>query len=195
MHRHVRNFLNFNKTCCSLTYVGFVYLSSLAAEGDYSANPKIGIVASGQLAGVWDSFDQKTQQYCIKACYGSIDDVTVISNPSLYCAREPKIAVSNSNKAIIKAVAVWIARDLATKNDLIQATILTTLGWSDKPTVLSKNDGSEKPNHDFEVSMLGDKQQIVVTWSAYMPYTKDTVVRCAISNNGGLIWDSPTSSN
>lgn len=186
---------HFNKLLWSIIGAGSVFCSSLsAAEPTYSAGAKIKIDTSGMIAGVWESMDTPSQQYYINSSYGTATfpgTETMLTDPNLFYAHDPKIVVPTSDSATTKAVAIWMAEDLGTKNILIQATILTVLGWNTNILTLSFNDGSEKPNKDYEASISSDGLQIAVIWSAYAESTRQTTLRCATSSNGGLTWNIP----
>ncbi len=172
-------------------------LASLTA--DTMANkPIIGIDGLNNVVQIWKSVNPVTNNFEIHGNFGNaltlpetvITDSTVVDISSI-----PFLVTSSSNNAITSAVAVWIAVDKGTNNNLVQATIATNSGWNTSPITLSNNDGTEKPNYDFRAAISFDGQLITVNWSAFMTSSNSTVIRIAISRDGGMTWATQNSSS
>lgn len=191
----MRSFIKVSQLICMASFASILY-TSLEASCDYAANPKAGVTSSGALACVWESYDQTTNQSFIKGSYGSdlASNVVQITDSALFSAYSPKISVSTSGGSVTKAVAAWMARDKVTNNLIIQTTVLTALGWNQNPKTLSNNDGSEKPNNDYDVSISPDGYQIMITWST-LTSNGENVLRYALSSDGGLTWSSAKDPN
>lgn len=173
--------------------IGMFYNSTAEAIDCATGKPQIAIDGSNKIAAVWEASDFNNQSLTIQATYGNEFpvDMVEITDPKLFQAQNPLIAASSSKLATTKAAATWISRDLTTKNKVIQATILTSLGWNMHPVTLSLNDGSEQVSKDHKITISSDGMTIVTSWTSYFPSLKKSHACCSFSTNGGLTWSKP----
>ena len=194
----MRLFQKFNPKRDFLLFGIYAWASIASLMADTMANkPIIGIDGLNNMAQVWKSVNPITSNYEIRGNFGNaftlpesvITDSTVVNIPSC-----PFLATSSSNNATTSAVAVWIAIDRNTNYALVQATIATNSGWNTSPITLSNTDGTETPNYDFRAAISFDGLLITVNWSAFMTSSNSTVIRTAISRDGGMTWTTQNSS-
>ena len=141
----------------------------------------------------WESSDPALSNSSIQGSYGNgfPGEIIEITDPKLFDAQNPLIAFSTSPLATTKAAATWIAKDLKTNNKVIQAAILTTLGWNNQPITLSENDGSEQVFKDHKIFISSDGRTIVANWTSFFPNLVNSIACCSISTNGGITWSKP----
>ncbi len=163
--------------------------------------PKIANDEVGNVGAVWKSFDASTKNYFLRGAFSKPGEALRVENVTdstqVNVCGDPCIALSQRGSLPL-GVAVWKAQDLATKNYVIQAALLTGLPtppwsgyhWNLVPVAtLSLNDGTEEPLDDLHASMSNDGKVISVIWSSSLHSSQDQVfVRTAITDDGGKTW-------